>query len=259
MKNVICWIVFVCFCTGSAFAQKSIELGIKAGLSIPNLSSGTSDNPISSGYGSRLGPDVAVHAEFHLSKHFSVQPELEYSSQGGKKNGNQAFTPPADLVAGIPPDQVPPYLYADYKSEAKFNYLMLPILAKYRLPLSRRWDFYVAAGPFVSTVLSAKNVTSGTSVVYADPGHTQPVTPGPVPFDSTQNIKADLHSFNAGISGHIGFAVHIGARSSIFIEGGGNYGFVNIQKGTVNGKNNTGAAVAVLGYSFRIDRFNKVN
>jgi hypothetical protein len=33
-------------------------------------------------------------------------------------------------------------------------------------------------------------------------------------------------------------------------SGGGNYGFLNVQKGTANGKNNTGAATAVLGYSF---------
>jgi hypothetical protein len=69
-----------------------------------------------------------------------------------------------------PPGQAPPYLYADYKSEAKLNYLMIPLLAKFGL-------------------------------------------------------------------------------NNIFIEGGGNYGFLNIQKGSQNGKNNTGAATAVVGYS----------
>jgi hypothetical protein len=43
-------------------------------------------------------------------------------------------------------------------------------------------------------------------------------------------------------------------RSKIFIEGGGNYGFLNIQKGTENGKNNTGAATINIGYAHNIGR-----
>jgi hypothetical protein len=39
-------------------------------------------------------------------------------------------------------------------------------------------------------------------------------------------------------------------KSYIFIEGGGNYGFLNIQKGTANGKNETGAGTVAVGYAF---------
>ncbi len=192
-----------------------------------------------------------MQAEFHLSSHFSIQPELEYSAQGGKKNGDQAYTPPPEALSQLPPGvPAPQYLYATYKSEAKFNYLMLPILAKYRLSLAKHWGFYVAAGPFVSTVLNAKNVTSGSSINYLDPGHTQPVS-DVQSFDHTEDIKGDLRSFNAGISGHVGFAYLFG-KSSVFIEGGGNYGFVKIQKDDTNGNNNTGAGVVNIGYSFRV-------
>jgi hypothetical protein len=220
-------------------SHAQIDLGVKGGLSIPNLTSGSSDNPINSGYSSRLGPDFAIHAEFHLSKHFSIQPQLEYSSQGGKKNGDQAFS--------VPPG---PILYATYNSTAKINYLMLPILAKYRFLLSDHWNLYVAAGPFVSFVVSAKNITSGTSMVYLDAAHTQP-TGQQQNFDADTDIKSDLHKANAGVNGHLGLAYQFG-RNSVFLEAGGNYGFVNIQKNEVNGKNNTGAAVVVVGYAFRI-------
>jgi len=54
---------------------------------------------------------------------------------------------------------------------------------------------------------------------------------------------------NAGIEGNIGLTYRF-ANSSIFVEGGGNYGFFNIQKNAVDGKNNTGAASATIGYSF---------
>ena len=57
----------------------------------------------------------------------------------------------------------------------------------------------------------------------------------------TQDIKDQLYTFNIGVEGNVGFNYHFG-HSNIFIEGVGNYGFLNIQKGTQNGKNNTGAA-----------------
>jgi len=253
MKKTIYWFVYIItfFLMPHSFAQTRIDIGIKAGLSIPNLTSGDSHNPINSGYGSRLGPDAAVHVEFHLSEQFSVQPQLEYSSQGGKKNGNQAFTVPPEMQPLFPPGQVPQYLYANYKSEAKINYLMLPVLAKYHIHLAPKWGFYVAAGPFVTMVLSAKNETSGTSEIYLDSGHQQALPTGAQSFDKTENIKDDLHRFNAGISGHIGLAYMVG-KGSVFVEGGGNYGFVNIQKDNVSGSNKTGAAVVVIGYAFRL-------
>ena len=231
-------------------AQKKIELGFKAGLSVPNLTAGNSDNPINTGYSSRTGGAFAFHAEFHLSKRFSIQPELQYCAEGGKKNGNQAFSVPDEYAGFFPPDEVPQYLYADYKSTAKFNYLVLPVLAKYHFLQKNNWDLYGAAGPFISFLVYAKNVTSGTSSVYLDPGHRQALTEDRS-FDHTEDIKNQLHKVNTGILGHIGVARHFG-KHSIFIEGGGNYGFINIQKGTVNGKNKTGAAVIQLGYALVI-------
>ncbi|ACU58881.1 hypothetical protein [Chitinophaga pinensis] len=51
-----------------------------------------------------------------------------------------------------------------------------------------------------------------------------------------------LRGFNADISGHVGVA-----KGSVFIEGGGNYGFIDIRKDRKNGANKTGAAVVVVG------------
>ncbi len=57
-----------------------------------------------------------------------------------------------------------------------------------------------------------------------------------------------MHKGNFGIEGDLGFALKAGS-SKIFVEGGGNYGFLNIQKGTENGKNHIGAATVRLGYA----------
>jgi hypothetical protein len=251
MKKNIFFLPFTIFLFGSFSAKaQHFALGIKGGISIPNLSAGDDKTPLSTGYSSRSGLDAGVYAEFKFSKLFSLQPMIEYSSQGGKKDGLQAFPTPSALSAMYPPGQSPQYLYANYKSEAKLDYLMIPILAKFG------WNFhntplriYIDAGPFVGFLLSAKQVTSGQSQVYADPAGTQALPVGPQSFNNTQDIKDQLYTTNVGVEGNIGLNYRFGPNN-IFIEGGGNYGFLNIQKDSQDGKNNTGAASAVIGYSY---------
>ena len=62
-------------------------------------------------------------------------------------------------------------------------------------------------------------------------------------FKQTPNEKKLYHQRDAG------FAMNF-SRSKIFIEGGGNYGFVNIQKDSENGKNKIGAGFIRIGYAF---------
>ena len=237
-------VLFILFFFYQSVQAQNTWLGLRAGISIPNLSAGGSNNnPLNTGYKSRLGPDLALFADFKISDLFSVRPMVEYSSQGGKKNGMQAFPNPYGPT--------PQYLYANFKSEAKLNYLMIPVLGKFG------WDFrhgsplriYADAGPFVGFLTSAKQVTSGSSMIYADPQGQQPVSQSPQSFNSTDNIKSQLNSTNFGVEGNVGISYRTG-NNLLFIEGGGNYGFINIQKGTADGKNNTGAGTATIGYAY---------
>lgn len=240
----------VMFFGTTAYAQQ-IDLGVRGGISIPNLTAGGSEeNPLNKGYSSRQGPDFGIFGEYHLSKLFSIEAMISYSSQGGKKNGFQAFPPEPEQAAMLPPGTT--YLYADFKSQAKLNYLMVPILAKFGWNLGPKSPLrlYVDAGPFFGFLLTGKQeISGGTTTVYLDEQKTQPLGPGP--FDRTVDIKDQLNTFNFGVSGNVGLAYLFG-RSQVFVEGGGNYGFLNIQKGTANGKNNTGAATASIGYAYRI-------
>src|ERR1700694_5115438 len=94
---------------------QNVALGIRGGISIPNLSAGSNNqNPLNTGYSSRLGPGVGGFAEFKFCDLFSIQPMLEYSSQGGKKNGLQAFPTPAQFAPLFQPNPPPTYLYAHY-------------------------------------------------------------------------------------------------------------------------------------------------
>jgi len=234
--------------------QKSY-VGIKGGISIPNLTSGGSqENPLNTGYSSRLGPDFAIYYEKPITKIFSLMPSLEYSSQGGKKNGFQAFPTPDEFAAMFPPGQAPTYLYADFNSEAKMNYLMLGVLAKFTWPLSRSlFSIYADVGPFGALLVSAHQVTSGSSMIYADPGMQQPLTQSPQSFDDTQDIKSDLHKGNLGVQGDLGIALNV-TSGRVFLEGGGNYGFINIQNDGADGENHTGAATIRIGYAYRLGK-----
>lgn len=244
---------------------QTVSIGARGGLSIPNLTSNSDDaTPLSEGYSSRLGPGFAVFAEFKFSDLFSLQPAIEYSAQGGKKDKFQALEVPAELApllqAGLPEGvPAPSLLYADFKSEAKFNYLMVPVLAKFGWNLGSDSPFrlYVDAGPFIGFLLDAKQVTEGISELYLDeagqmPLRMDPGTPFPQDLTGETDIKDRLNKVNVGFEGNLGIAYSIG-RSSIFLEGGGNYGLIKVQKdGGEIGKNNTGAATVMLGYAFAL-------
>src|SRR3954468_5387414 len=71
-------------------AQSDFALGVKGGISIPNLK-GSDNNPVSKGWSTRLGPYAGIIAELPLNNKLCLQVELNYSSQGGKKNGTLAI------------------------------------------------------------------------------------------------------------------------------------------------------------------------
>jgi len=256
-----------CFLFSNAYAQTKIDtprfaLGIRGGISIPNLSGGgsSSQNPLNTGYSSRTGLDAGIFAEFRFSGLFSLQPMLEYSAQGGKKDGLQAFpTPPALAAFFQQAGQTPPtYLYDNANSTAKINYLMLPILAKFGWDFSKTIRFYVDAGPFLGYLVYAHQVITKSGGFDLKPDGSEPLSEfspdAPKNIDSDTDIKDQLHDFNFGFEGNVGFAYKLfdGNREIgyFFVEGGGDYGFLNIQKGTANGKNNIGAGTANIGYTF---------
>ncbi|MCF3107680.1 PorT family protein [Niabella sp. CC-SYL272] len=251
MEKHILIIIFIAI-TSFSNAQRNIEIAFKPGVSIPKLTAAGSNNPVSSGYRTLPYQDAALHVEITANKSLSIQPQLEYSIQGGKKNGVQAFKTPDITAPQFAPGAVPSFLYADYKRETRITYFILPIFIKYHfIPQKNKWRAYIAAGPFASYLLNAKNITTGYSMVYLDKEKTQPLGQAPQSFDNENHISRDFHRFNTGITGHLGLGYKI-VTGSIFLEVGGNYGFVVIQKNSVNGRNRTGAAVINLGYQYEL-------
>ena len=251
--------VFMCmlftFIFSKIMAQEQQNFaGIKGGICIPNLTAhGAGDNPLNTGYSSRLGPDVAIFWEQAITSNFSILPSIEYSSQGGKKKGYQPFPFPKEYSGFFPPEEVPTYLYADFKNEIQLNYLIFNVLAKFNVHLGESSPFivYAEVGPFGAYLISAKDVTSGTSLIYGDEQKQQPLISTTISFDNKMDVKSDVHKGNFGIAGDVGFAYNF-SNSRIFIEAGGNYGLLNIQKDETTGKNQIGAVIIRMGYAFSL-------
>ncbi len=270
MKNVRFFCIF-CILALSTNAQIETSIGIKGGLSIPKIKA-TGDNPMSKGYASRLAGGASVFAEFKFNSWFSLQPVIEYSGQGGVRDGMQPIPArvmaekmssaniPAVFLKMLPQD---PYIYADFSSKTKFDYLMIPVLAKFGHDFGQSFRAYISVGPFISFLMKAEQITSGNSSIYLDVNGNimsvddilaqtgLPIRIGEKPFDSKSDIKSDMNPINAGIEGNLGVTYKLG-RHSIFLEGGGNYGFIKLQKNPENGENTIGAGSIMLGYAFRL-------
>jgi hypothetical protein len=236
------------FFTTQEISAQRWSWGLKGGVSLPNLSSsGTSG--VSSGYTSISGPDFALVADDKLSEVFSLESGLEWSTQGGQKSGVQTIPAIPGLSSFFPPGTQ--YLYASFSSTIRLQYLMLPILFKYTLALgnSGRWKIYVDGGLFGAYMMNATGSAQGLSKVYFDPALTRQVGSEIVDFDSTGNIKSRLHAGNFGVEGNLGLLYQVHS-TALFVEGGGNYGFINLQKTTSNGVNHTGALIFRIGLLF---------
>jgi hypothetical protein len=242
-------------------AQPKFYLGLKAGLGLPNLSAGSKSTPLSEGYSSRLGFYGGLVTEYQSEGKFGLRGEINYSCQGGQRDGMQALPLPADLQQLWQLISQDPYMYADIKSDAILNYIEIPVMGKLTFSIGPRINFYLQAGPYVGIRLNAKNITSGSSGIYLDKAGNNPIDAilqlaelppiGAVPFDNTQNITSDIHRFNIGAQGGIGIGMMVGS-GKFFIEAGGNYGFVPVQIDSANGTNNTGAGTVTIGYMFEL-------
>ena len=251
MKKIFSFLVLF-IVVSTAYSQHTIYIGAQGGICIPNLSAGNID-PLSTGFESALGADFGALAEFSINKWFSIQPEIDYSQEGGKRDGLQPFI---NQFQNIAPQ---PYLYADYNAGIQLNYLLIPVMAKFKFAIAHKLEFYINAGGYIGLLLKAKTKTSGNSLIYYDAAgqNAQQVYPGIYNFDQQVNITDSLKTFNAGVITSIGFSYDIG-RGKIFIEGGGNYGFVTVQKSAANGANNALAATMHLGYAYSLRKRKKI-
>jgi Outer membrane protein beta-barrel domain len=138
MKKILTLAVLITMFYSNAQSSKreeGIKLGIKGGLNVSNFMGDIEDNAI------RTSIHIGLVSEVIVNDNFSVQPELLYSGQGYTYDGS-----------------IPGY------SRSKYNYILLPVLAKYYVA----HNVSVEAGPQVGFLLSSKNKTSDANTKIGD-------------------------------------------------------------------------------------------
>lgn len=116
--------------TGSTFAQHA-NIGFKAGLNSYSITNNSGSN-----YDSKLGFHVGMIGHIHLSKQMAFQPEIVYSTQGGK------------------------YTFLGIETSRNLNYINVPLLVQYMFDNG----FRLQAGPQVGFLASANSKTNNSTV-----------------------------------------------------------------------------------------------
>jgi hypothetical protein len=236
----------------TSWAQK-MQPGVKMGVSVPDIEGNTEQ---SKDYSSRLAPFFGISLTGKISTYFNLQAEMNYSPQGGKRNGMQ----PIDAAPfGVPEGTK---LYANFKNETKLNYLEIPVMLQF-LVNDQRKDFsifyFANAGPYVAFRVKAKTVTSGSSRIYLDQQGSAVLRledGSPLPeqsFNSTTDIKNEIKRMNFGIAGGIGTGYNFEGHK-FFIEARFTRGLINIQTHPGDGgKNQTGSLIFSAGYIYAFE------
>jgi outer membrane protein with beta-barrel domain len=110
-------VCILCLAGSRLFAQE-FTLGLKGGANFSNFTGGNFSQVSKSTYVGFMG---GAYLGFLIGDHFSIQPEVLFSSEGAR------------IDAGLG------------KQDYKVNYITVPVLAKYRFT----GGFYVEAGPQV--------------------------------------------------------------------------------------------------------------
>lgn len=236
IKSIIS-VTALLFLSTASFAQKNtFAIGARGGINISRLCCGSM--VLNEDYKFGEGPSFGLIASYGISKHFSIAAELDMATQGGKKNGMQAITPGTNGSV----------LYANFDNKTVLNYLELPILA--RVTFGEKFKYYINAGPYVGYLLSARNVTSGNSLLYSDIAGTQSESNSIQSFESDKKVKDQFATINYGLTGGVG-AGYAFDNHGIWLDGRYVLGIPNIRKNTsVNGENSTGSIMVGIMYTY---------
>ena len=205
------------------FAQT--RLGIRDGLSLASLHDLTK---AVRGSGSREGIYSGIHTSFRLGRGFYLQPEINYTTQGGQITGVQEVA--ADFAGiDLPKDRD---TYTMVQKNQRLNYIEVPLLVRFEIERDSRYSVYI--GPAVGFLLSAKTEIQSNSTLYLDPSCHEPVIADgrpapPVSIHSNINTYNGTRKINPGMLAGVGFGYPLKSRC-LLIDVRAHLGFRNLAK-----------------------------
>jgi len=167
MKKITVSVLALFAFAGATYAQTpDLKLGAKAGLNITNLSGLDHSKGLT-------GFHVGAIAEIFITEKFSIQPEILYSSQGGKTSENYEY------LDGV---------INKMENKYKLDYLNIPIMAKYYV----MEGLSVQAGPQIGFNVKAEKE-------YKD-----------LDLSGTDKIKDEINSVDFGLNFGVGYELPLG-------------------------------------------------
>lgn len=223
MKNKIYYLFILTLFYFNPCKAQNASIGLFGGANARNISYGSNKFEHLN-----LGADFGAFAEIMFSENFSLQPMVEYSAQGSKQGAFVSFSN---------------YDNNQLHNGVKFgelNYFMIPVLAKFGFGFGEKSPLrlYTSFGPYAAYLLSADQVLVTSQ--------------GQKVSGTSSDVKSQLRNINTGFEANAGISYQY-KLSSIFIQAGGNYGLIKIQKNASNGSNYAGAAALTIGYTFWFD------
>ncbi|MBL4745475.1 MAG: PorT family protein [Flavobacteriaceae bacterium] len=201
MKKVFLTAVVAVMTVVSMNAQTSF--GVKAGVNFADIKGDFENNSSLTSF--HIGGVV----EFKLSDKFSLQPELLFSAQGTKLEESE------DVYS--------------YESKIKFNYLNIPVIAKYYVMEGLSLEF----GPQLGILLSA-DVDSTISIN------------GKVDETDKMDVKEFIEDIDFGVN----FGASYQLENNLFFQARYNLGLVNVSKDSDDAEMKNSVFQLSVGYKF---------
>jgi len=172
---------------------------------------------------------IGASVEFEMSQKLTIEPGLLYFSKGWKDhdktvtlyddNGNEVLDNNGNVRT------------AQMNVTSKTNYIVLPVMFNYYIPLTLPHYIYLSAGPYVAYGIGGKVRVSGDTSQYGAARFY---------YDNDTFDQSTVHRFDAGVS------VGVGYEFNRLINAGieGNFGLTDV---TTYGRKNF-SVMLTLGY-----------
>ncbi|MFN6946098.1 MAG: porin family protein [Cytophagaceae bacterium] len=190
MKRLLLLLSFLCFGISQVNAQDNIEIGLIYVPQVTSIINFSHNDPI---YQNRLTFAGATGLTFtyHFNNRFALQTGVLYNSH------NQKFK--SEIPAGSET--------REWKGKKRLDYLKLPLVIKYSMPIDRKMSFHLYAGPQLSYLLKGE----GGVVVWRNYGNS---TYYDLPHSSND------HYARLTIDGVLGFGLDFRITRTLTVTGG---------------------------------------
>lgn len=163
---------FVAVIPNIGIGGRTISFGVSAGYVIPMISTSSGgdftgsvvnyalgNNSESVSFSSQSGFSIEAYADMRIYKNFYIKAGINFIHYTYKNTFCEDIT---RIISGIADNY---YLKGsqqnNYKEEYTMNLIEIPVLASYRLPVTKMSHFQINVGPVISYGLSAKMKLSG--------------------------------------------------------------------------------------------------